>query len=140
MTPYSNMLKHLRIFVCFTPKFACSKHTDLPSIQDNLARNLEFLTCTKYQLIVIRSPELELSWIESLYINGNQELSWIAYLLEMNWVWIELSLSMERKSWIWFESSLTDKKPWIVESGENMEKNPCPCINTLRAEFFFSWK
>ena len=41
--------------------------------------------------------------------NGIEEMSWIAYLLEMNWVWIELSLSTKRKNWIWFESSLTQK-------------------------------
>ena len=59
--------------------------------------------------IQIRFPNFELSWIESLHKNGIQELSWITYLLEMNWVWIELSLSTKRKNWIWFESSLTQK-------------------------------
>ena len=59
--------------------------------------------------IQIQFPFFELSWIESLHKNGIQELSWITYLLEMNWVWIELSLSTKRKNWIWFESSLTQK-------------------------------
>ena len=56
--------------------------------------------------IQIQFPNFELSWIESLHKNG---IHWITYLLEKNWVWIELSLSTRRKNWIWFESSLTQK-------------------------------
>ena len=61
------------------------------------------------KLIQIRFPNFGLSWIESLHKNWIRELSWVTYLLELNWVWIESFLSTKSKNWIWFESSLTQK-------------------------------
>ena len=76
----------------------------LPGLLTEVYKSIQTL-----KSIQIQFPFFELSWIESLHKNGIQELSWITYLLEMNWVWIELFLSTKRKNWIWFESSLTQK-------------------------------